>query len=220
MTADGIVNLPFLALPETVFFPHTFIDLDTASERHVELFRRAQKQGLHVGIFLAREVPLEGISPPYEQPGTFGRVASLETAAKGVKVTLHGEFRADVLRITRFQPIAEADLRVREDHLHFTSADEMRGILTDAIELVQRFKPVEARTRVSLPPEEKWAVLFTMLLNSIASFLPVRPAKKQEWLGTDDLLERYRKVREEMVRMWSLNQLMEQMPFTDDPRLN
>jgi Lon protease-like protein len=222
MSTSGEImqGLPVMLFPDTVFFPHTFIDWEVERGNLADMFQKAQEHERLIGIFLQRENAGDELAPPYEQPGTFGRVSKTEATADGLKITLHGKFRADIIRITRFKPVMEVEARVRGEHLHFTSAEEMRGILKDAIALAQQFKPAESRARVKLPSEDKWAVLFTMLVNSIASFLPTSSANKQEWLREDDLLTRYRMIREEMVRTWTLGQLMEQAPMKDDPRLN
>ncbi|RLC61246.1 MAG: hypothetical protein DRI48_10960 [Chloroflexi bacterium] len=214
-------NLPFLALPETVFFPHTFVDLELGLPHHQELFSSAQSQGLPVGVFLAKRYVSEAEPEPYARLGSFGRIVDITTSESGTSsVTLHGLFRARIKRVVRLRPHPIADITVLTDHLHVTSTQQFRRTLADLVELVQRFKLTEERPVVTLPKPERWREFFGTLVNAVATFLPAEAHRKQEWLKKDDLIERYELMRQEMVKLWKLNQVLSQVPPADNPHLN
>jgi len=83
MSTHRTTNLPFLALPETVFFPHTFMDLELTLPHHQELFLTAQSQRLPVGVFLAKRLISEDEPEPYARLGSFGRIIELTACASG-----------------------------------------------------------------------------------------------------------------------------------------
>jgi len=221
MSTHRTTNLPFLALPETVFFPHTFVDLELTLPHHQELFRTAQSQKLPVGVFLAKRYISEDEPEAYARLGSFGRVIELTTSASGSSnVTLHGLYRARIKRVTRLRPYPMANITVLTDHLHVTSPEQFRKTLDDLVELVQRFKLTKERPVVTLPKPEKWREFFGTLVNAVAAFLPADANRKQEWLNRDDLIERYELMRQEMVRLWKLNQVLSQTPPVENPNLN
>lgn len=221
MSTHRTTNLPFLALPEIVFFPHTFVDLELTLPHHQDLFRTAQSQKLPVGVFLAKR-HISGDEPEaHAQLGSFGRIVELATSASGSSnVTLHGLYRARIRRVARLRPYPTADITVLTDHLHVTSPEQLRKTLDDLVELVRRFKLIKERPVVTLPKPEKWRDFFNTLVNSVAAFLPADAQRKQEWLNRDDLIERYELMRREMVRLWKLNQVLSQAPRAEDPNLN
>ncbi len=221
MNTHRTTNLPFLALPETVFFPHTFVDLELTLPHHKELFRSAQSQGLPVGVFLAKSYITEDEPETYARLGSFGRIIELTTSAStSCNVTLHGLYRARIKRVTRLRPYPMANISVLTDHLHVASPEQFRKTLDDLVELVQRFKLTEKRQVVTLPKPEKWREFFSVLVNAVAAFLPADAHRKQEWLNQDDLIERYELIRQEMVRLWKLNQVLSRVPPAEDPNLN
>lgn len=222
MSTERTTRLPIIPLERIVFFPDTFIDLRVADRQAEELLRRAHEEQDTVGLFLAKAEAVTGLPAGFEKVGTFGRVVSL-TAGEGepAEVTLQGRFRGRIRQIIQLEPYPTADITVLSDHLHVSSTGEFRHILEDLIDLVQLFKPEEERRGIELPAPEGWRRLFGMLVNSVASFLPSKPYKKQEWLTQDDLVARYRLVREELVKMWQFGQLMELIPPPpEDPHLN
>jgi len=213
--------LPFIVLPQTVFFPHTYLDLELAQPAQLAMFQTARRQQEPVGVFMARLRVQPGEHEAFAQPGTFGSVMELglqEGAAS--RVTLHGLFRARIRRVVTRTPCLRADIFPLPEHLHLTSHERFQTVLKELLELIQRFRLADGRGSVELPRPERWRELFSLLLNSIAAVLPTKPEQKQAWLGEDDLLVRYRLVREEMLRLWRLNLLMAQVPQPDDPRLN
>jgi|GEM_PF-1999812 len=221
MSMRRTTDLPFLALPETVFFPHTFVDLELRLPRHQELFHAAQSQRSPIGVFLAKRYVSNDEPEAHAMVGSFGRIVELTTSASGsCSVALHGLYRARIRRVTRLRPYPTADITILTDHLHVTSPEQFRKTLDDLVELVRRFKLIKERPNVTLPKPEKWREFFRTLVNSVAAFLPADAQRKQEWLSCDDLIERYELMRQEMVRLWKLNQVLSQVPPAENPNLN
>jgi len=221
MSTHCTTNLPFLALPETVFFPHTFMDLELTLPHHQELFLTAQSQRLPVGVFLAKRLISEDEPEPYARLGSFGRIIELTACASGsCNVTMLGLYRARINRVTRHRPYPLANISVLTDHLHVTSPEQFRRTLNDIVDLVQRFKLTKERPVVALPKPEKWREFFGTLVNAVAAFLPADAHEKQEWLNQDDLIKRYELMRQEMARLWKLNRVLMQVPPVENPNLN
>jgi Lon protease-like protein len=222
VSTERTTRLVIIPLENIVFFPETFLDLKVADRRAEELLRQAYENQENVGLFLAKLEVLTQLPTGFEKIGTFGRVVAFDPKpGKPTEVTLQGRFRGRIRQIIQLEPYPTADITVLTDHLHVSSTDEFKHILEDLIDLVQLFKPEEDRRGIELPSPEGWRKLFGMLVNSVASFLPSKPHKKQEWLVQDDLVARYRMVREELVKMWQFNRLMDIIPPPpEDAHLN
>ena len=214
-------SLPFLVLPDTVFFPHTFLDLHLDAPHQWEMFETAQLRGDLVGVFMANRKFVAGEREAYVQPGTFGRIVDTRSPHAGARlVTMRGQYRARIRRVVCHTPYPQAEITRLTDHLHLTSQKQFRIILEELLELVQRSKLTASLPTIELPRPDRWRELFNLLLNSIATILPSKPEKKHEWLCQDDLLARYRLIREEMVRLWKLSVVMSQIPAPEEPNLN
>ncbi|OPX22673.1 MAG: hypothetical protein B1H03_03770 [Planctomycetales bacterium 4484_113] len=214
--------LPVMPMPQVVFFPETFVDIHVVEEGHRQMVSSVRTHNWPIGIFLARESEGETLLARCESVGTFGRIVRVEQLRTGIsKLTLRGKFRGRLHRFDQTEPFPLARVEMLTDHLHPDSPEALERALKELISLVQSFKPAAKREQVELPPLESWNRLFSTLLNSVAMLLPVMVEKKQQWLVQDDLLVRYKMMRDEMQRLLKFNRLLELIPPpADDPHLN
>ncbi len=215
--------IPIMAIPGVVFFPETSISLYIYEEFNKKLIKDAVEKEQDVGIFLAR--PLKDKRDtllPSESVGTSGKIISHIVNSGGFyNVTLRGKYRATLKHLIRIEPYPTALVELGEEEVDLPDDIEFENVLQDIISLVLKFDSKGGTAGFVLPPKDMSRGLFRVLINSLASLLPVDPSRKQSWLYAKSIYSRYIFVKAELERLRILNQIIRfTPPPTQDPWLN
>ncbi len=213
-------GVPILAFPQTVFFPQTALDWALRPGTLADMFQEAHASGAPIGIFRARPATEGEGSLPCERIGTIGRISELERVGGAVNVTFFGHYCADILKLTPSDPLNLADVQRRAESLEFSGADALMKLIYEAELLVKKLNPYVRDRELAIPTDEELQFLFAALVNSIAAYLPSPPNLKQAWLEEANVNKRYALIKEEIMRLSALDDLVNKAPKCEDPGLN
>ncbi len=215
--------LPIMVLPGVVFFPNTSITLFVSEQSYTRMVDSAYESYLPIGIFSTKPGSShKEMLTSCEKVGTLGQIISFGKPSSGERsIILKGAFLAEIRQLVRITPYPLALMDYWAEYFPEEYLSELEHCLKELIWLVQRFKEGTRMDKVPLPSKDKWQKLFIALTNSVASIIPVNPSKKQEWLSTKDIYERFKRVKEELIRLYTFNKLLSEVPPPQsDPHLN
>lgn len=215
-----IRGVPILAFPHTVFFPQIELEWAVKPGELGELFRAAYTNRSPIGIFRAKPATRDEGSLPCERVGTIGRVSDIAFSSDAVKVEFTGHYSAELLKLTLSEPLNLADVQRREMALEVDSIDDLMDLIHEALSIAEMLNPDVRGGELAIPPDDELEFLLEALVNSIASYLPSPTNLKQTWLEEAGLNKRYALLKEEIVRLSALDDLVSKAPMPKDPELN
>jgi ATP-dependent Lon protease len=189
---DAIILLP---VRNMVLFPQMVLPLALGRDWAVEAAQEAARTQRPIGILLQKD-------PQTEKPGdgdlhrvgTVANILRYVTARDGGHhLVLQGEQRFRVIEFLKDLPFAAARIeRIVEDDTRSTEIEaQFHALKSRAVEAVQLLPDAAAE----LVPTVQAIDSPGQLADFVAGYLDIKPAEKQEYLETFDLLKRLQKLQ-------------------------
>jgi len=193
-------EIPVFPLPDVVFFPKTVLPLHVFETRYRAMVKDALDSDRMIAVALLQpgwEQRYEG-SPPYFPIATVGRMEDIEATADGryyfklaglARVRLGEVLKEAPYRRVRAEeiperPVDDADPAIRNGKL---------ALLASQLCLVRE---LTGSDNPRLVLDERMS--FETAVNGACASLPAEPSVRQELLALDDLVERHRRVTQNL----------------------
>ena len=207
-TEPQIIELPLVALRETVIFPEMIVPLQVGRDKSVAALNAAVEAGSAIALVTQRQADLEDINDPAElyAVGTLAKIAQVVQLQDGtVRAIVQGQTRIRVHSFAQTEP----HLRARVEELHDTTPPNveiqalMRSVQAQVEQYVQAGAPV--------PPEAAVAaknITEPGLLADMTAYSPdMTTEQRQELLETVDIVERLKLVSTFLARQIEILEL-------------
>ena len=207
-TEPQIIELPLVALRETVIFPEMIVPLQVGRDKSVAALNAAVEAGSAIALVTQRQADLEDINDPAElyAVGTLAKIAQVVQLQDGtVRAIVQGQTRIRVHSFAQTEP----HLRARVEELHDTAPPNveiqalMRSVQAQVEQYVQAGAPV--------PPEAAVAaknITEPGLLADMTAYSPdMTTEQRQELLETVDIVERLKLVSTFLARQIEILEL-------------
>jgi Lon protease-like protein len=185
--------IPIFPLPQTVFFPKTYLPLHVFEPRYREMVRDAMTVHRHIGMVLLKEGWEQNYygRPDIHPVGCAGRLVQVDPLPDGqYNIVLYGlqRFRVQEEDGSRSYRLARIELLEEGEDLPLPLREEITGILREYARLYGHAKRVERVLEAGLP-DEPW-------LNVFASELDLTVEDRQFLLDAEGLKVRAKRFRE------------------------
>jgi ATP-dependent Lon protease len=194
-TEPKTMEVPLVALRETVIFPEMIVPLQVGRDKSVAALNAAVDAGSQIALVTQRQADQEEITDPAElyAVGTLAKIAQVVQLQDGtVRAIIQGQTRIRVLAFAQSEP----HLRATIEELHDTTPPNveiqalMRSVQAQVEQYVQAGAPV--------PPEAAVAaknITEPGLLADMTAYSPdMTTEQRQELLETVDIVERLKLV--------------------------
>ena len=218
-TEPQIIELPLVALRETVIFPEMIVPLQVGRDKSVAALNAAVEAGSAIALVTQRQADLEDINDPAElyAVGTLAKIAQVVQLQDGtVRAIVQGQTRIRVHSFAQTEP----HLRARVEELHDTAPPNveiqalMRSVQAQVEQYVQAGAPV--------PPEAAVAaknITEPGLLADMTAYSPdMTTEQRQELLETVDIVERLKLVSTFLARQIEILELKGKISPRSSPR--
>jgi ATP-dependent Lon protease len=207
-TEPKTIELPLVALRETVIFPEMIVPLQVGRDKSVAALNAAVEAGSPIALVTQRQADQEDINDPAELygVGTLAKIAQVVQLQDGtVRAIVQGQTRIRVLGFAQTEP----HLRATVEELHDTTPPNveiqalMRSVQAQVEQYVQAGAPV--------PPEAAVAaknITEPGLLADMTAYSPdMTTEQRQELLETVDIVERLKLVSGFLARQIEILEL-------------
>jgi len=204
----SIIELPLVALRETVIFPEMIVPLQVGRDKSVAALNAAVEAGSPIALVTQRTADQEDINDPSElyAVGTLAKIAQVVQLQDGtVRAIVQGQTRIRVVGFAQTEP----HLRATVEELHDTTPPNveiqalMRSVQAQVEQYVQAGAPV--------PPEAAVAaknISEPGLLADMTAYSPdMTTEQRQELLETVDIVERLKLVSGFLARQIEILEL-------------
>ncbi|MBI3745781.1 MAG: LON peptidase substrate-binding domain-containing protein, partial [Chloroflexi bacterium] len=204
----SIIELPLVALRETVIFPEMIVPLQVGRDKSVAALNAAVEAGSPIALVTQRTADQEDINDPSElyTVGTLAKIAQVVQLQDGtVRAIVQGQTRIRVVGFAQTEP----HLRATVEELHDTTPPNveiqalMRSVQAQVEQYVQAGAPV--------PPEAAVAaknISEPGLLADMTAYSPdMTTEQRQELLETVDIVERLKLVSGFLARQIEILEL-------------
>lgn len=193
-------EVPVFPLPDVVFFPKTVLPLHVFETRYRAMVKDALDADRMIAVALLQpgwEQRYEG-SPSYFPIATVGRMEEIEATADGryyfklaglARVRLGEVLKETPYRLVRAEEIPERPV----DEADPTIRDRKLALLASQLCLVRELTGSDSPRLVL---DERMP--FETAVNGACASLPAEPLVRQELLALDDLVERHRRVAQNL----------------------
>ncbi len=212
---------PIFPLPDTVFFPYTYLPLYIFEPRYREMTRDALSGERIICMALLQEGWEDEYDrePPIHPIGTIGYITEQEALEEGkYNILLQGLAKVHIRELESTTPYRKGEMDLIMDSAASWAVEQERE------RLLARFKNVVRLIEADLPIDELEAedLSLELLVNLLATWLPIPVTEKQKLLEVKDIVMRSEIVREylrqEMEDLSSLDGM--NFIFPDNPRWN
>ena len=186
-------RIPIFALPNTVFFPHTYLPLHIFEPRYRQMVNDAAMGSQCIGMALLQEGWESDYygNPPIFRKGCVGRILSVQPLVDGrSNILLQGLERYEIQTEHFDRPYREASIRLTPRVLE-EKLDPM--VRTKLVQTLKEF--LTARDDAST-----WQALFReevsddILINTLSTYLECTPLEKQFLLEAESLQQQARRL--------------------------
>ncbi|MGZ6267600.1 MAG: LON peptidase substrate-binding domain-containing protein, partial [Candidatus Limnocylindrales bacterium] len=187
----GVVELPLVALRETVIFPEMIVPLQVGRDKSVAALNAAVESTGPIALVTQRQAEREEIEDPSElyEVGTLAKIAQVVQLQDGtVRAIVQGQTRLKVLGFAQTSPYI------------IIRAEEIEDVTPDGIEVQALMRTVQAQIEqyvasgAPIPPEAAVAarnISQPGLLADMVAYSPdLSTEQRMEILETTDVLER------------------------------
>src|SRR5215475_1961701 len=186
-------RIPIFPLPNTVFFPHTYLPLHIFEPRYRQMVNDAAMGSQCIGMALLKEGWESDYygNPPIFQKGCVGRIVSVQPLVDGrSNILLQGLERYEIKTEHFDRPYREASIKLTARLLEGTLDPMVRTKLVQTLE-----EYLKARDDAS-----PWQALFReevsdgILINTLSTYLECTPLEKQFLLEAESLQQQARRL--------------------------
>lgn len=186
-------RIPIFPLPNTVFFPHTYLPLHIFEPRYRQMVNDAAMGSQCIGMALLREGWESDYygNPPIFRKGCVGRIVSVQPLVDGrSNILLQGRERYEIQTEHFDRPYREASIRLTPRVLE-EKLDPM--VRTKLVQTLKEF--LTARNDAST-----WQALFReevsddILINTLSTYLECTSLEKQFLLEAESLQQQARRL--------------------------
>lgn len=212
---------PIFPLPETVFFPGTYLPLHIFEPRYRQMTRDALAEERIICMTLLKEGWEDEYyqEPAIHTTGTLGYITEEERLEEGkYNILLQGIAKVKIKEVT-----STTSYRKGETSTIIEAEDDWK-VVQERKRLMRQFKGMIELLEADLPMDEleEENLSLEILTNLLATWLPIPVPEKQKLLEINDISMRSQIVREflrqEMEDLSSLSDI--DFIFPDNPRWN
>jgi len=212
---------PIFPLPNVVFLPKTLLPLHIFEPRYQEMTNDVLNGERIICVTLLEEGWEEDYlgEPPIHQIGTIGYVERHEPKEEGKSnILLNGLAKVKIQELPKSNSYRVGQMEIIEDTAESWQAKKEKS------NLMQRFRQIARLAEEDIPFEEieQADISLEVLVNLLATWLPIPVTEKQKLLEVDDLV-----MRSEIVRQYLRHEVDDlsfldnlDLNFPDDPRMN
>jgi Lon protease-like protein len=184
-SSDDIRVLPVFPLPQTVFFPRTFLPLHIFEERYKAMVRDAAEG---TGLIVITRSLGEGFEPV----GTIGRVRQLQPLEDGrFNMVVEGLQRVSITEVPRDTPYRQVRAKACPEHLE---EDDLEAAENAKLEVLGTLGILVSIARGEAPLVLDQEQPFEVVINKACAGLPIPAVLRQKLLDEGNLMERYRRL--------------------------
>lgn len=188
-------RIPLFPLPNTVFFPKTYLPLHVFEPRYREMVADASVRGQCIGMVLLKEGWEQGYggNPPVFEVGCVGRIVSAQPLQDGrYNILLQGLRRFAIQSQGYDKPYREARIELKPEETDTalepsTRADLLRAV-GDYLRSCEEGPYWRELLRLDIPDE--------ILVNHLSVGLECTPLEKQFLLEAETLRQRARRLND------------------------
>ena len=217
--ADGVRELPLVALRETVIFPEMIVPLQVGREKSVAALNAAVESGGPIALVTQRQAEQEDIGDPSElyEIGTLAKIAQVVQLQDGtVRAIVQGQTRIKVHGFTHTAPHLSA--RVEEIPDETPEGVEIQALMRSVQAQIEQY----VANGAPVPPEAAVAarnITEPGLLADMVAYSPdMSTEQRQELLETIDVEERLKLVSNFLARQIEILELGEDPERGQDAR--
>jgi len=178
-------KVPIFPLPETVFFPKTFLPLNIFEERYKKMLLDSFQNEKIICITLLKKTIKEDQSefPDIYSTACIGRIEMKNETNKGTyNILLSGLKKVRIYEIKSNKEYRQAKVEI----INEISGDENLDLLKEKV--FRAFERMPAQNDYpQIPNEFKELIDFEMAVNFLVSYLPIDNNQKQKMLELDDI---------------------------------
>ncbi len=206
--AEGIRELPLVALRETVIFPEMIVPLQVGREKSVNALNAAVAEGGPIALVTQRQAEREEITDPSElyAVGTLGKIAQVVQLQDGtVRAIVQGQSRLRVHGFAQTTPYILA--RIEEVADETPAGVEIQALMRTVQAQIEQY----VANGAPVPPEAAVAarnITEPGLLADMVAYSPdMTTEQRQELLETVDVTERLKLVSNFLARQIEILEL-------------
>jgi len=200
---------PVFPLPDVVFFPKTLLPLHIFESRYREMTRDVLRGERIICVTLLKspESGEESSSVPIYEVGTLGYIEKYKLVEDGkYNILLNGLTKVRIHEYPQVRSYRTGQMEVIDDNTNPWNINAEREKLMDQF----RYLSDLADNRLPLQEIQESNVSLEVLVNLLATWLPIPMTEKQKLLEINDIV-----LRSEIVREF-LRQEIEDLSFLDD----